>query len=126
METALIALFPTLTFCGLIFPAFVSFKRESGPKYAITNFSTEAFPCLQFSSSLKIFKTLSTMAFYDFYSCGDLFGCSCLAKIRNNWDDTNRIQSDNLEFDNLFHLYDLSRPAGEVQPRRSPPYSRPA
>ncbi|CAG5094687.1 Oidioi.mRNA.OKI2018_I69.XSR.g13779.t1.cds [Oikopleura dioica] len=32
METALIALFPTLTFCGLIFPAFISFKHESGPK----------------------------------------------------------------------------------------------
>ena len=66
------------------------------------------------------------MAFYDFYSCGDLFGCSSLAEIRHNWNDTDRIQSDNLEFDDLFHVHDLSCPAGQVQPRRSPPYSRPA
>jgi hypothetical protein len=126
METALIALFPTLTFCGLIFPAFVSFKRESGPKYAPLNNSTEAFSYQQFSFSLKIFKTLSSMAFYDFYSCGDLFGCSSLAEIRNNWNDTDRIQSDDLELDDLFHVHDLSCPAGEVQPCRPPPYSRPA
>ena len=30
METAFVVIFPTLTFCGLIFPAYVTFKRESG------------------------------------------------------------------------------------------------
>ena len=30
MENAFVVMFPALTFAGLIFPAYVTFKRESG------------------------------------------------------------------------------------------------
>ena len=33
MENAFVIMFPTLTFAGLIFPAYVTFKRESGHRY---------------------------------------------------------------------------------------------
>lgn len=76
--------------------------------------------------SLQMFKTLPTVAFYDFYSRGDLFGCARLAEIRDYWHDSDWLWPYHLECDHFLHLHDIPRPAYQVQPCCYPAHSRPA